>query len=78
MDLFFGVQTQWRFASGGGMGGGSTVPTGLDYTAVRASPAFRRLPRATRESTFDEVCVMERAWVAEAGRLAREAMDAEL
>lgn len=51
--LWSRVQSQWRH----GMAG----PTGLDYAGVRASPAFRRLPRKDRERVFEDVCVMESA-----------------
>jgi hypothetical protein len=50
------VQTQWRHGFNG--------PTGLDYAGVRASPAWRKLRK--REQAFADVCVMERAWLAEA------------
>ena len=55
--LWAGVQTQWRVGFGG--------PTGLDYAGVRASPAFRALPRRRAERTFVEVQIMERAALAE-------------
>jgi len=63
LTLFNSVQTQWRI---GPMG-----PVGLDYLGVRASPAFRRLPRARREDVFEEVCVMEAAYLAELAERAR-------
>ena len=56
LDLFQAVQTQWRYGAAG--------PTGLDYSGVRAHPAFRRIPRAGREEMLDDLCVMERAWLA--------------
>ena len=62
--LFRSVSTQWRYGHAG--------PTGLDYLGVRASPAFRRLPSASRETTFDDVTAIERAWLAEHYRLAEE------
>jgi hypothetical protein len=64
-SLFADVQTQWR--------NGFSGPTGLDYLGVRASPAFRRIPRAEREAAFSDACVMERAWLTEKSRLSAEA-----
>ena len=62
LTLWQGVQTQWRMVSEIGA-------TGLDYTGVRASPAFRAfraLPREQRESVFADLCAVEaaalRAW----------------
>jgi len=62
LDLFNAAGTQWRVGHSG--------PTGLDYAGVRASPAFRGLPRATREQTFADLCVIERGWLAEERRQA--------
>jgi len=53
LELWAGVQTQWR--------AGAQGFTGLDYAGVRASPAFRRLAPRDRERVFGEVEVMERA-----------------
>jgi hypothetical protein len=61
LELWAGVQTQWRTGHEGN-------PTGLDYSGVRASPALRRLPRSRREAAFADVCIMERAWLEEAAR----------
>lgn len=55
LNLFNAVQTQWKV---GPMG-----PVGLDYPGVRASPAFNRLPPDRREEVFEEVCVMECAYL---------------
>lgn len=60
-NLFNRVQTQWRH----GMAG----PTGLDYAGVRASPAFRSIPRADREAILADVCVMERSWLSAAAEI---------
>lgn len=57
LGLWGAVQTQWRQGFGG--------PTGLDYAGVRASPAFCSLPRRRRERVFGELCIMERATLAE-------------
>lgn len=56
LGLWGAVQTQWR----SGMAG----PIGLDYSGVRASPAFRRIEEAEQEDVFEGVCIMERAWLA--------------
>ncbi len=59
LTLWQGVQTQWRMVSEIGA-------TGLEYEGVRASPAFRALPREQRESVFADLCAVEaaalRAW----------------
>jgi len=55
LRLFRAVETQFVWADG--------QPTGLDYCRVRAAPAFRRLPRNQRELVFEDVCVMEGAWI---------------
>jgi hypothetical protein len=57
LNLWFGVQTQWRHGFNG--------PTGLDYAGVRAAPGFRALPRVRREPVFGELCIMERATLGE-------------
>jgi hypothetical protein len=62
--LFRSCSTQWRYGQSG--------PTGLDYAGVRSSPAFRRLPAASREAVFDDATAIERAWLAEHYRLAAE------
>lgn len=54
-NLFQACSTQWRH---GPMG-----PTGFDYMGIRCSPAFRRLARDQRESVFEDLCIMERAWL---------------
>lgn len=64
LGLWGEVQTQWR--------SGFSGPTGLDYAGVRASPAFRRLPRDEREDLFADLCVMERAWLAKRQQIAAE------
>lgn len=64
LQLFRAVETQFRWSDG--------QPTGLDYTGVRASPAFRRLPRDKREDVFEDVCAMERAWIRKTLALAAE------
>jgi hypothetical protein len=56
LELFRAVATQFRYSATG-------LPTGLDYASVRASPFFVALPVDQRESTFADVCVMERAWI---------------
>lgn len=56
LQLWQSVETQLRWDDG--------QPTGLDYWGVRCSPAFRKLPRDQRESIFEDVCTMERAWIA--------------
>jgi hypothetical protein len=58
LTLWQGVQTQWRMVSEIGA-------TGLEYEGVRASPAFRALPRARREQVFADLCVIERATLRE-------------
>lgn len=55
--LFQSMGTQWRYGTNG--------PTGLDYAGVRASPQFRRLARDQRELVFEDVCIVERAWLVE-------------
>lgn len=62
LDLWFGVQTQWRH--------GFNAPTGLDYCGVEALMRQRRVrkPRAR----FAALQVMERAALAEWARM-REA-----
>ena len=60
-DIWCDLQTQWRH----GMAG----PTGLDYAGVRASPAFRSIPRADREAILADVCVMERSWLSAAAEI---------
>lgn len=64
LNLWLAVQTQWREGFSG--------PTGLDYSGVRASPHFRRLPPKEREDVFEDVCTMERAWLTERARIARQ------
>jgi len=64
LRLFRAVETQFRWCE--------SQPTGLDYTGVRAAPAFRRLPRDTREDVFEDVCTMERAWIRKTLALAAE------
>jgi len=61
LDLFHGVATQWVREQG--------IRQGLHYPAVRAAPAFRRLPRAQRERIFEDLVVVEHAWLVEAARL---------
>ncbi len=60
--LWTAVQTQWRHGFAG--------PTGLDYAGVRASPAYRRIPPQDRAEVFEDLCVMERAWLARRAELA--------
>ena len=64
LRLFRAVETQFCWADG--------QPTGLDYVRVRAAPAFRRLARSEREDVFEDVCVMERAWIRKTLALAVE------
>ena len=52
------MQTQWRMG-GGGMGG--SVPTGLDYPALRAVMQLLDVPEADRVQVFADVRVMEGA-----------------
>lgn len=61
--LFDGCRTQWRRDGNGS-------PTGLDYAGVRASPAFRRLPREWRERAFEDLRSIEHGWLRECARLA--------
>lgn len=64
--LFRSVETQFVYDQG--------LPTGLDYCRVRSAPAFRSIPRDKRESVFEDVCCMERAWLRERIRLHNEAV----
>ena len=64
LRLFRAVEPQFCWADG--------QPTGLDYVRVRAAPAFRRLARSEREDVFEDVCVMERAWIRKTLALAVE------
>ncbi|MBL8351197.1 MAG: DUF1799 domain-containing protein [Burkholderiaceae bacterium] len=61
LELWVGVQTQWRHGFAGA--------TGLDYAGVRASPAWRRIAPRERERVFSELCTMERAALGERARL---------
>lgn len=61
LNLYHGVQTQWRREQG--------LRQGLDYAGVRAAPAFRRIPRAERERVFEDLVVVEHAWLVERQRL---------
>jgi hypothetical protein len=72
LELYYGVQTQWRHA-GGGLA--PVIRTGLDYSGVRASPAFRRIPHAQREQRFDDLCILEWAYLDEMAKQA--ALDRE-
>lgn len=63
LRLWWGVATQWRISDG--------QRTGLDYPGVRAAPAFRAVPRADRESLFDDLVAVEHAYVSELGRQAQ-------
>lgn len=63
--LWQGVHTQWRMAPEIGA-------TGLDYQGVRASPAFRALPRDHRESVFADLCTVETAALREWGAMRDE------
>jgi hypothetical protein len=56
LQLFLGVETQFRYGPAG-------LPTGLDYAGVRASPVFAAMPPDQREAAFLDVCAMERAWI---------------
>lgn len=58
------MQTQWRHGYAG--------PTGLDYAGVRASPAFRVIPRRQQEECMAGLCVMERAWLEKRAELAEQ------
>lgn len=64
--LFRSVETQFVYDQG--------LPTGLDYCRVRSAPAFRRIARDLRESVFEDICWMERAWLRERIRLHNEAV----
>lgn len=56
LSLFNAVSSQWRTDFG--------QRTGLDYSGVRASPAFRRIRnRRKREAVFEDVCTIEQAWL---------------
>jgi len=46
--------------------------TGLDYTGVRASPAFRAIQRDKRERVFGDLCVIEGAALREWGQQREE------
>ena len=59
LRLFRAVETQFCWADG-------------HYVRVRAAPAFRRLARSEREDVFEDVCVMERAWIRKTLALAVE------
>lgn len=63
--LWQAVQTQWRMVAEIGA-------TGLDYTGVRASPAFRAIQRDTRERVFGDLCVIEGAALREWGQQREE------
>lgn len=65
--LFRSVETQFVYDQG--------LPTGLDYSRVRAAPAFRRIPRGQREDVFEDVCWIERAWLRERVRMHNEAVE---
>ena len=62
VELFFDMRTQWRSGFGG--------MTGLDYAALPAVLALRRVPAADRSGIFDDLQIMEMAVLEhlEAGR----------
>lgn len=63
--LWCAVQTQWHWASDG-LG---ARRVGLHYQCVRAAPAFVAVRgRRQREELFEDLCVMEFAWLAEDAR----------
>ena len=53
LELWFRVQTQWRF----GMAG----PTGLDYAGVESAMRLLSLPLRKRRALFNNLRTMERA-----------------
>lgn len=63
--LWQAVQSQWRMVAEVGV-------TGLDYSGVRACPAFRALPRMRRESIFEDLCTVERAALREWSEMREE------
>lgn len=62
--LFRGCDTQWAWDQG--------MRTGLPADRVRATPAFRGLPRARREAAFGDMQWIERGFLARKAEL-REA-----
>jgi hypothetical protein len=66
LHLFRAVETQFRLMEG--------LPTGLDYGAVRAHPAFRAIPREQREQVLSDISTMEPAWIGERVRVHVERM----
>jgi hypothetical protein len=54
-ELFHGCATQWAWDQG--------VRTGLPADRVRATPAFRALPRARREAVFADMQWIERGFL---------------
>lgn len=65
--LFLAVMTQWRRDTNTGM------PTGLDYNGVEAG--LRMMGRKVSRKHFDDLQVMEVAYVAESLRLFRRAQE---
>lgn len=53
--LFCALDTQWAWDQG--------QRTGLPAERVRATPAFRQLPRAERENVFADMVYIERAYL---------------
>jgi hypothetical protein len=67
LRLFLAAMTQWRRDTTSGL------PTGLDYSGVEAG--FRMMGRRIKRRHFDDLQVMEMAYVAESARLFRKAQD---
>lgn len=67
LRLFLASMTQWRRDTTSGL------PTGLDYIGVEAG--FRMAGWRIKRRHFDDLQVMEMAYVAESARLFRQAQD---